>query len=109
MRRASLLLWLLLFLGGCVSQGDINAAVRDDLRFTGRIMGFALDARVESLKTRIALLKAFKDDPKLKQLEQELGTLASLEQRLNRVHEAKRSLVEEHQRLMLRYPDPQEQ
>lgn len=103
--RAAALGLASLLLGGCVSQEEVHRGIRDDLRFTGRIMGFALDARVESIHTRIALLKAYKGDPKLPQLEKAFGTVADLEQRLAKVNAEKRSLMEEHQRLQARYQE----
>ncbi len=88
---------------GCVSQQEVYRGIRDDLRFTGRIMGFSLDARVDSIRSRMALLRAFKGDKRLPLLEKELGTMAELEQRLAKVNAEKRSLMEEHQRLQRRY------
>ena len=88
---------------GCATQADVNRAVSDDLRLTGRVMGFALDAATEALQTRLALLEAYEGDPRRADLERRLGTVAEVEQKLERLQEARRSLVEESQRLRERY------
>jgi len=88
---------------GCVSQEDLYRGVSDDLHFTGKVLGFALDADIEALATRLALLKAFQDDPKLPLLEAQLGTIAEVEAKLKRIQAERRGLLEEHQRLKARY------
>ncbi len=102
--RALLLSLCVLVLGACVSQAELNQALNDDLRYTGRVMGFALDAQEEALSLRLALLKAFEGDPRLALLEAELGSLVEAQAKLERVQAEKRSLVEESQRLRARYP-----
>ncbi len=101
MKRWALVLALLL--GGCASQDDINRAITEDVRFTARIAGFALDADLESLDTRLAILRAFADDPKIGAIEKELGTIADLEKKRDRVREAQRSLMDESKKLRARY------
>lgn len=88
---------------GCASQGDVDRAVADDLRFTGRILGFALDSNVEALETQLALLEAMKDDPVFPRLTAELGTIDDVKAKLERVQGAKRTLMEEYGRLQERY------
>lgn len=88
---------------GCVAREDLHRAMDDQTRFTGRLMGFALDAHHETLRTHLALLRAFEGDPKLTLLVQHLGTIADVEAKLERVREEKRSLIEENQRLRDRY------
>ncbi len=104
MRRLLLLATLLGV--GCVSQDDLNRATTDNARFTARVVGFALDADLESLDTRLAILRAFKDDPKIDLIEQELGTIAEVEAKRERVRESKRVIMEESKKLRARYkPD----
>lgn len=100
--------WLLplILAGGCVSQAELNQAVSDDVRFTSRIMGFALDADREALETRLALLRAFDGDPHQEVLVRHLGTAAEVEAKLDRVRAAQRELIAASQRLQRRYgPD----
>ncbi len=107
LRRALATLALTLPLGGCLGQADLDRGLDDNLRFTGRVMGFSLDAAVESLETRLALLRAFEGDPRLPLLEQHLGSAADLQAKLERVQAEKRSLIEENQRLRQRYKPPE--
>ncbi len=94
---------------GCATTDDINAAMTDDLRHTGGVIGFALDADLEVLNLRLALLKAFEGDPKLPKLEAELGTIADVEAKLDRVRAAKRALLDENKKLRDRYRPEAEQ
>ncbi len=96
-------------LTGCVSEGELRQAVSDDLRFTGRVMGFALDASVEALETRRGLLLAFQGDERLPVIEQHLGTLGEVEAKLERVREERRRLIEESQALRTRWAPEDEQ
>ena len=89
---------------GCASPAELRSGINEDLRFTSKIMGFALDARVESLRLRIALLKAYKKDPRLPRLKAELGTIEENEARLRRLQAVKEDLLREYQRLIRRYP-----
>ncbi|RMG17185.1 MAG: hypothetical protein D6731_04535 [Planctomycetota bacterium] len=98
--------WLL---SGCVTQDDINRAVSDELRFSGKLVGFALEQGLEAVDVRLALLKTFAGDPRRKQLEALLGTVAQLEARRDRLREAKRALVEENKKLRARYRPSDEQ
>ena len=102
MTRFALCLTLLLC-AGCVSREELNRAMDDQTRFAGRVMGFALDSHQETLRTHVALLRAFDGDPKQALLEQHLGSIADVEAKLERVRAEKRSLVEENQRLRARY------
>lgn len=88
---------------GCVSREDLHRAMDDQVRFSGRVMGFALDAHQETLRAQLGLLRAFDGDPKRMQLEDHLGTIAELEAKLERVREERRGLIEESQRLRDRY------
>ncbi|MGE0712430.1 MAG: hypothetical protein AB7N76_10305 [Planctomycetota bacterium] len=90
-------------LGGCATQADIDRAVDEDVRFTGRILGFALDAAIESLQARVALLEAMRGDPRFEELQKRLGSIEDVKAKLERVQAQKRSLMEEHQRLRRRY------
>lgn len=90
-------------LAGCATTDDINAAMTDDLRHTGGVIGFALDADLEVLNLRLAVLKAFEGDPKLPKLEAELGTIADVESKLERVRASKRALLDENKKLRDRY------
>ena len=92
-----------LLLTGCVSQDELRRAMDDQVRYTGRVTGFALDAHEETMRAQAALLRAFEGDPKLPLIEQHLGTIADLEKKLERVREARRSLNEENQRLRDRW------
>ena len=67
---------VLSLVAGCATQDDINRAITDDLRHTSHVMGYAIDADLEVLALRAALLKAYAGDPKLPALEKELGTTA---------------------------------
>jgi hypothetical protein len=98
--------WMLvgaLLLGGCLSREDLNRAMDDQARFSGRVMGFALDAHQQTLESQLALLHAFQGDPRLGELERRLGSIADVEAKLERVREQRRSLIEESQRLRARY------
>lgn len=111
MKRLLLLATLLTTLlgAGCASQDDLNRATSDNLRFTARVVGFALDADLESLDARLAILRAFKDDPKIGALEQELGTIAEVEAKRDRIRAAQRALMEESKKLRARYRPEGEQ
>ncbi|MBX3466558.1 MAG: hypothetical protein KF878_06630 [Planctomycetes bacterium] len=106
MKHAARALALLapLALGGCLSRGDLDRAMDDQTRFSGRIMGFALDSHQETLRAQLALLRAFDGDDAVRlQLEQHLGSVAEIEAKLERVRQERRSLIEESQRLRERY------
>ena len=107
MRR--LVLLAVLLCAGCVSQDDLNRATTDNVRFSARVVGFALDADLESLAARLAILRAFQDDPKIGLLEKELGTIADLEAKRERVRESQRTLMEESKKLRARYRPEGEQ
>jgi hypothetical protein len=108
-RYTAPVLALVALAGGCVSQSDLDQAMRDQVRFQGRVMGFALDAQQETLASEAALLKAFEGDPKLPLLEAKLGSAADVEAKLERVRTERRSLIEESQRLQARYGESQDQ
>jgi hypothetical protein len=99
----------LLVSAGCASQDDINEAISDDLRFTGKLVGFSLEQGLEAIDTRLAILRAFEGDPRQAQLEKELGTVAELQARRDRLRDAKRSLIEENKKLRARYRPSDEQ
>lgn len=102
--RAAALLLALPLLAGCLSRDDLNRAMDDQTRFSGRVMGFALDSHQETLRAQLALLRAFDgDDATRVILEQHLGSVAEIEAKLERVREERRSLIEEAQRLRDRY------
>lgn len=103
MTRTCCALVALLSLTGCLAREDLHRAMDDQVRFTGRVMGFALDAHQETLRAQLALLRAFEGDPKRLELEQHVGSVAELEAKLERVREERRSLIEENQRLRDRY------
>ncbi|MCO5167369.1 MAG: hypothetical protein M9894_13550 [Planctomycetes bacterium] len=102
--RATLALALLAPLPGCLSREDLDRAMDDQTRFSGRVMGFALDAHQETLRAQLALLRAFEGQDEVRiQLEQHLGSAAEVEAKLERVRQERRSLIEESQRLRERY------
>lgn len=94
---------LLCALPGCATQSDIDKAVDDDVQFTGKIMGFAIDARLESLQTKLAVLETFEKEPKFEELTQRLGTIAQVKEAITRTQAAKRQLLDDHKALRLRY------
>lgn len=102
--RVAAALLALTCLPGCLSRDDLHRAMDDQARFSGRVMGFALDAHQETLRGQLALLRAFDgDDATRIVLEQHLGSVAEIEAKLERVREERRSLIEEAQRLRDRY------
>jgi hypothetical protein len=88
---------------GCASQADVDRAVSDDLQLTSRVMGFALDADVTAVETRLGLLRAFAGDPRYPALEEALGTKVELEAKLERIKESRSALLETSQKLRDRY------
>jgi hypothetical protein len=94
-RRA---LALVVVLAGCVSEKDVRQPLQEQLVVTGRIMGFALDADLEALHTKLELVEA---DPKL---EAKLGSPEKIRQKIERIQEEKRSLEAELKALKDRYP-----
>lgn len=101
--RGRPLLLALALAGGCASRADVNQAASDDIHLTTRVMGFALDAQMEALRTQLALLRALEGDPRRAALEAELGTPAAVEAKIERVEKEKLLLIEEAQRLRRRY------
>lgn len=101
--KKSMIAAAVLLAAGCATQDDINRAVTDDLRHTGNVMGYAIDADLEVLTLRAALLRVFAGDPKLPALEEALGTTADVEAKLERVRASKRALLEENKKLRARY------
>lgn len=94
----------LLLLGGCLSREDLHRAMDDQTRFSGRVMGFALDAHQQTLESQLALLHAFAGDPTTHmEIVRRIGSIADVEAKLERVREERRSLIEESQRLRARY------
>lgn len=95
---------LLLALAGCgVSEKEFAQAIDDDVRFSSRVMGFALDAHQETLETQLALLAAFEADPRRAEIEKVVGSAAEIKKKIDRVKADKQSLIEEAQRLRARY------
>lgn len=86
-----------LALSGCVTQAELNQARRDDLRYTSRVIGYAVDANEVSLQNRLALLRAFERDERFGLLTKELGTIEENEERLRRVRKAKLKIVKDGQ------------
>jgi hypothetical protein len=87
-----------LALPACATQTDVRKPVQEQLVVTGRIMGFALGARLDALRTRLAVVEA---DPKL---EATLGTPAEIRKEIERVNAEKLSLEAELKALKDRYP-----
>ena len=104
MKRVASLVGLVLC--GCVSRGELQAALAENARYTSRVVGFALDAQEEALRTRRALLLLAADHPRRAELERELGTLEELDQKAARVASARHDLVEEGKRLLARFESP---
>jgi len=96
--RRALALSIIIICGGCVSQKDVRQPLQEQLVVTGRIMGFALDADLEALHTKLDLVEA---DPKL---EAKLGSPEKIRQKIERIQEEKRSLEAELKALKDRYP-----
>jgi hypothetical protein len=90
----------LLLLAGCgVTQKELDRAVQDQLQVQGRVMGFALDAQLETLELQLALVRR---DPKLAA---ELGkTEAELLKKIDRARSEQRDLALEIKRLRDKYP-----
>src|SRR5207253_6955158 len=84
-------------LAGCASQTDIRKPLQEHIHVTGRIMGFALDAQMEALETKLAVVEA---DPKL---EAKLGTSAEIRKKIERVRGDQLSLQAELKTLKDRY------
>lgn len=97
MKRALLLLSGLA-LAGCVSQSDVRKPLQEHLVVSGRIMGFALDAQMEALETKLAVVEA---EPKL---EAKLGTAAEIRKKIERVRADQLALQAELKALKDRYP-----
>ena len=97
MRRAACIA-MTLVLSGCATQDDVRKPLQEHLAITGRIMGFALDAQVETLEMKLALLEA---DPKL---EARLGKPEAVRAKLERVQAEKLSLQNALKELKDRYP-----
>lgn len=100
MLRTLLALSLALATSACVSPAELDQARLEDLRFSSRMLGFAVDANEQSLQTRLALLAAFEGDPRFELLTQALGTVAENEARLSSLRKAKLELIDAGQRRM---------
>jgi hypothetical protein len=83
---------------GCASQADVRKPLQEHLVVTGRIMGFALDAQMEALETKLALVEA---DPRL---EARLGKPEEIRKRIERVRADQLALQAELKALKDRYP-----
>ena len=83
---------------GCASQQDVRKPLQEHLVVTGRIMGFALDAQMEALETKLALVEA---EPKL---EAKLGKPEEVRKKIERVRAEQLSLQGELKGLKDRYP-----
>ena len=95
MKRALL---LSVVLGGCVSQSDLRKPLQEHVVISGRIMGFALDAQMETLEMKLALVEA---DPKL---EARLGKPEEIRKRIERVRADQLAIQAELKALKDRYP-----
>lgn len=100
MIRTLVALCALVCASGCVSRAELNQARLDDLRYTSRVIGYAVDANEGALQTRIALLRAFKGDPRFPLLVEALGTLEANEAQLAGVRKSKLEIVQDGQRVM---------
>ena len=88
----------LCLLAGCATQTDVRKPLHDELRLTGRIMGFALDAQMDALETRLAVVEA---DPKL---EAKLGKPEEIRKKIECVRADQLALQEELRAIQKRYP-----
>ncbi len=95
MKRA---LMLVAMLSGCVSQSDVRKPLQEHVMITGRIMGFALDAQMETLEMKLALVEA---DPKL---EARLGKPEEIRKRIERVRADQLAIQAELKAFKDRYP-----
>ncbi len=97
MKRILLLAALLLLAPSCVSQTDVRKPVQDQLLLTGRIMGFALDAQMEALETKLAVVEASPS------LEAKLGKPEEIRKKIQRVRADQLALQQELKVLRDRY------
>lgn len=99
-----LLALLLLLPLGCVSQADVDRAARDQLEFSTRLVGYALDANARALETHRALLAAFPPESEAYRTVVEiLGDEATLEERQARLSVDRNALLERGTALRQRY------
>jgi hypothetical protein len=91
-------LLLAVVLGGCVSQSDVRKPLQEHIVISGRIMGFALDAQMETLEMKLALVEA---DPKL---EAKLGKPEEIRKRIERVRADQLAIQAELKAFKDRYP-----
>ncbi|MEZ6183716.1 MAG: hypothetical protein R3F62_01755 [Planctomycetota bacterium] len=98
------LLVALALLAGCVSQADVDRAARDQLEFSTRLVGYALEANARALETHRALLAAFPpDSPAHQTVVEILGDEATLEERQARLSVDRNALIERGTALRQRY------
>lgn len=90
-------------LTGCVSRGELAAALAEDVRYTSRVVGFALEAQEEALRTRRLLLQVLADHPRREELLRQVEPPEALEAKDERLARARRELLEEGQRLLRRF------
>ncbi|MCA8922620.1 MAG: hypothetical protein KDD82_12475 [Planctomycetes bacterium] len=89
---------------GCVSQADVDRAARDQLEFSTRLMGYALESNDRALETHRALLAAFPpDSPAHAKVVELLGDEAALEARRVRLAADRNALLERGRDLRQRY------
>ena len=93
-------MWLALLVvaAGCVSQTDVRKPLQEHLAATGRVMGFALDAEMQALETRLAVVEA---EPKLQAT---LGKPEEIRKKVERVQQEKLALEQELKAIKDRYP-----
>jgi hypothetical protein len=87
-----------LVLAGCVSQDDVRHPLQEHMAVSARVMGFALDAQLETLELKLAMVRK---DPSLAA---SLGTEAQIMTKLDRVKTDQKQIQEELQRLKAKYP-----
>ena len=104
--RALALCALPLLCSGCLTRAELDQARLVDLRYTTRVIGYAVDAYEASLQSRLSLLRALEDDPRFRQLSQELGTIQENEARLRRVRAGKQELLTAGRALMSQLTPP---
>jgi hypothetical protein len=82
---------------GCATQSDVRKPLQEHLLVTGKVMGFALDAQMEALETKLAVVEA---DPRL---EAKLGKPEEIRKKIERLRGDQLAIQAELKQLKDRY------